>query len=53
VTGVRERGVAVGPGLSVVGMIAGAAGALAPTAGALTREAIDLAVILDALRASR
>jgi cation transport ATPase len=41
----------VGIGLSVIGMIAAAFGFLAPVAGALAQEAIDVAVILNALRA--
>jgi P-type E1-E2 ATPase len=50
---IARQCIAVGLGLSVVGMIAAAFGALAPTAGALVQEGIDLAVILNALRASR
>ena len=40
-----------GIGLSVVGMIFAAAGAITPVQGALLQEAIDVAVILNALRA--
>jgi cation transport ATPase len=43
----------VGLGLSAVAMVAAAFGAIAPTTGALLQEGIDLAVILNALRASR
>jgi len=43
----------VGLGLSAIGMLAAAAGALPPVAGAIAQEAIDLAVIVNALRASR
>ena len=50
---IAKQCIAVGLGLSVVGMIAAAFGALAPTAGALVQEGIDLAVIVNALRASR
>ena len=50
---IAKQCIAVGLGLSVVGMIAAAFGTLAPTAGALVQEGIDLAVILNALRASR
>jgi heavy metal translocating P-type ATPase len=50
---IARQCIAVGLGLSVVGMMAAAAGVLAPTAGALVQEGIDLAVILNALRASR
>jgi hypothetical protein len=40
----------VGLGLSVAGMIAAAFGYLPPLHGALLQEAIDVAVILNALR---
>ena len=43
----------VGIGLSVLGMIAAALGYLSPVQGALIQEAIDVAVILNALRALR
>ena len=46
----QSRG--VGLGLSLVGMGFAAAGMLTPVAGALIQEAIDVAVILNALRAS-
>jgi heavy metal translocating P-type ATPase len=42
-----------GIGLSIVGMIAAALGYLTPVQGALFQEAIDVAVILNALRALR
>ena len=45
--------VVVGIGLSVLGMIAAAFGYLSPVQGALFQEAIDVAVILNALRALR
>ena len=45
--------VAVGIGLSVLGMIAAALGYLTPVQGALLQELIDVAVILNALRALR
>jgi heavy metal translocating P-type ATPase len=45
--------VAAGIGLSVLGMIAAAFGHLTPVQGALLQEAIDVAVILNALRALR
>src|SRR6185295_15295010 len=41
----------VGLGLSIVGMFAAAGGLIAPVQGALIQEAIDVAVILNALRA--
>jgi heavy metal translocating P-type ATPase len=52
----RSRGIAVqsvlaGMGLSFAGMLLGAFGLLAPVGGALLQEAIDVAVILNALRA--
>ncbi len=43
----------VGLALSAVGMVFAAAGFLTPTMGALGQEAIDVAVILNALRAAR
>lgn len=45
--------VAAGVGLSVVGMIAAALGHLTPVQGALLQELIDVAVVLNALRALR
>jgi heavy metal translocating P-type ATPase len=45
--------VVVGIGLSVLGMVAAALGYLSPVQGALLQEAIDVAVILNALRALR
>ena len=45
--------VGAGLGLSLAGMIAAAFGYLPPVAGALSQEIIDLAVILNALRALR
>lgn len=45
--------VAAGIGLSVLGMIAAALGYLTPVQGALAQEVIDVAVILNALRALR
>lgn len=54
--GRRSRSIALqsivaGMTLSIIGMIAAAAGYLPPVHGALTQEAIDLAVIINALRA--
>ena len=43
----------VGLGLSAVGMLFAAAGFLTPTMGALGQEVIEVAVILNALRAAR
>lgn len=47
------QSVAVGLGLSLTAMIAAAFGYLPPVQGALLQEAIDVAVILNALRALR
>jgi len=54
----RARGIALqsvlaGMGLSFAAMLVAAAGGLPPLAGALFQEAIDVAVILNALRALR
>jgi heavy metal translocating P-type ATPase len=54
----RSRGIALqsvlaGMGMSFAAMFLGAAGLLAPVAGALVQEAIDVAVIVNALRALR
>lgn len=45
------QSVTIGLGLSVAGMVAAAFGLLTPVEGALLQEAIDVAVILNALRA--
>ncbi len=45
--------VVAGIGLSLAGMVAAALGQLTPVQGALIQEAIDVAVILNALRALR
>ncbi len=50
---IARQSIAVGLGLSLVGMVAAAFGYLPPVAGALVQEGIDVAVILNALRASR
>ncbi len=50
---IARQSIGVGLGLSLVGMAFAAAGELTPVAGALAQEAIDVAVILNALRASR
>jgi heavy metal translocating P-type ATPase len=47
------QSVYVGLGLSLAGMLAAAFGYLVPVEGALLQEAIDVAVILNALRALR
>jgi heavy metal translocating P-type ATPase len=50
---IAKQSIGVGLALSGIGMIVAALGYLPPIAGALTQEAIDVAVILNALRASR
>ena len=50
---IAMESVVVGIGLSVMGMIAAAYGYLTPVQGALLQEVIDVAVILNALRALR
>lgn len=49
--GIALQSIAVGMALSAAAMLAAAFGWLTPVAGALTQEAIDVAVILNALRA--
>jgi soluble P-type ATPase len=50
---IARQSVVVGMALSIAAMGFAAAGLLRPTAGALLQEAIDVAVILNALRALR
>ena len=50
---IAVQSVAAGIGLSVMGMIAAAFGYLTPIQGAILQEVIDVAVILNALRALR
>jgi heavy metal translocating P-type ATPase len=50
---IAVESVVAGIGLSVMGMIAAAFGYLTPVEGALLQEVIDVAVILNALRALR
>jgi P-type E1-E2 ATPase len=50
---IAVESVVAGIGLSVLGMVAAAFGYLTPVQGALLQEAIDVAVILNALRALR
>ena len=49
---IARQSVLVGLGLSSVAMVFAAAGFIPPTAGALLQEGIDVAVILNALRAA-
>jgi cation transport ATPase len=48
---IARQSVLAGIGLSMIGMAAAALGYLPPVAGALAQEGIDVAVILNALRA--
>jgi P-type E1-E2 ATPase len=50
---IARQSVIAGMGLSIAAMGVAAAGYLAPVAGALFQELVDLAVILNALRALR
>jgi cation transport ATPase len=50
---IATQSVLAGMGLSLLAMGFAGAGALAPIAGALPQEGIDLAVVLNALRALR
>ena len=50
---IARQSVVAGMALSIAAMAVAAAGALAPVGGALFQELIDLAVILNALRALR
>jgi cation transport ATPase len=50
-TRIARQSIIAGMALSSAGMVVAAAGYLAPVFGALAQEAIDLAVILNALRA--
>jgi len=49
---IARQSIWVGLGLSAVAMLVAALGALPPIAGAVAQEAVDVAVILNALRAS-
>ncbi len=51
--GIALQSVVVGMALSLVAMILGAVGLLVPVSGAIVQEAIDVAVIVNALRALR
>jgi heavy metal translocating P-type ATPase len=51
--GIARQSVLAGMGLSIVAMLVAAFGYLPPVAGALLQEVIDLAVIVNALRALR
>ncbi len=49
---IARESVYAGIGLSTVGMLAAGAGAIVPVEGAIVQEGIDVAVILNALRAA-
>jgi heavy metal translocating P-type ATPase len=51
--GIARQSVLIGIGLSLLGMTFAALGYISPIAGALIQEVIDVAVILNALRALR
>ena len=50
---IARQSVLAGMGLSLVAMVVAALGHITPVAGALLQEGIDVAVILNALRALR
>ena len=50
---IARQSIRVGLGLSAVAMVVAAAGFVQPVVGAVVQEAIDVAVILNALRTSR
>jgi P-type E1-E2 ATPase len=50
---IAKQSIRVGLGLSGVAMLVAAAGFVPPVVGAVMQEAIDVAVILNALRTSR
>ena len=52
-TSIARQSIVVGLGLSGIAMVFAALGYIPPTTGAVLQEAIDVAVILNALRASR
>ena len=49
---IARQGILAGLGLSLLAMVAASAGLIVPVAGAILQEGIDLAVIINALRAS-
>jgi heavy metal translocating P-type ATPase len=52
-TAIARQSIVVGLGLSAAAMVVAALGHIPPTAGALLQEAIDVAVIVNALRAGQ
>ncbi len=51
--GIAKQSIFVGIGISILGMIFASLGFISPLGGAFLQEAIDVAVIINALRASR
>ena len=51
-TAIARQSIVAGLGLSAMAMVVAALGHIPPTAGALLQEAIDVAVIVNALRAA-
>ena len=51
--GIARQSIMAGLGLSGIAMVFAALGYVPPTIGALLQEAIDVAVIVNALRAAR
>ena len=49
---IAEQSVVAGIGLSTIGMLTAAAGFITPVGGAILQESIDVAVIVNALRAA-
>jgi P-type E1-E2 ATPase len=50
---IARQSIVVGLGLSAIAMVAAGFGCIPPAIGALLQEAIDVAVILNAVRSSR
>jgi heavy metal translocating P-type ATPase len=50
---IAKQSIFIGIGISILGMIVASLGFIAPIGGAFLQEAIDVAVIINALRASR
>ena len=51
--GIAKQSIFVGIGISILGMVVASLGFIPPIGGAFLQEAIDVAVILNALRASQ
>jgi len=50
---IAKQSIFVGIGISILGMVFASFGLIPPLGGAFLQEAIDVAVIINALRASR